>query len=149
MEHIKNLRNWSALLVGFLFSIGLGISGMTQPQKVIAFLTWGPDWDPSLMFVMLGAVPIHAIVYFSIRNRKSPLFDKQFHLSQATEITKPLMVGSVIFGLGWGLAGYCPGPAVTSVGAGSMSAIIFTFSMLSGMLIYRIFERSKELRKKN
>jgi uncharacterized membrane protein YedE/YeeE len=149
MEHIKNLRNWSALLVGFLFSIGLGISGMTQPQKVIAFLTWGPDWDPSLLFVMVGAIPVHAIVYFAIRNKKSPLFDKQFHLPKTTEITKPLMIGSVVFGLGWGLAGYCPGPAVTSVGGGSVSAIIFTFSMLSGMLIYRIFERWKELRKKN
>jgi uncharacterized membrane protein YedE/YeeE len=149
MEQFKNLRNLAALLVGFIFSIGLGISGMTQPQKVIAFLTFDSKWDPSLLFVMVGAIPVHALAYYLVRRKKSPMFDSRFHLPKKTEITKPLIVGSVIFGMGWGLAGYCPGPAVTSVGAGSVSAAIFTFSMLSGMLIYRIVERWSELRKKN
>ena len=121
---------------------------MTQPKKVIAFLTFDSNWDPSLLFVMVGAIPVHALAYYLIRRKKTPLLDTKFHLPTKTEITKPLIIGSMIFGMGWGLAGYCPGPAVTSVGAGSVSAAIFTFSMLSGMLIFRIAERWEELRKK-
>ncbi|WP_413560643.1 DUF6691 family protein [Bdellovibrio sp. HCB209] len=149
MEKFKSLRNIAALLVGFIFSIGLGISGMTQPHKVVSFLTIGEGWDPSLLFVMVGAIPVHMITYFVIRRKKSPLLDTQFHLPQATEISKSLIIGSVIFGLGWGLAGYCPGPALTSLGSGSVSAIIFVFSMLSGMLIFRMYDRWKELRNKH
>ncbi|WP_413586938.1 DUF6691 family protein [Bdellovibrio sp. HCB274] len=149
MRKLLDARNWSALVVGFLFAVGLGISGMTQPKKILDFLTFGAGWDPSLLFVMVAAVPVHMITYRLIRGRKTPLLDTQFFLPKTKEITKPLMVGSVIFGLGWGLGGYCPGPGLVSLGTGSVTAIVFVFSMMSGMLVYRMYERWNEVRKKN
>ncbi|WP_413578065.1 DUF6691 family protein [Bdellovibrio sp. HCB290] len=148
MNRLTDVRNWSALGVGFLFAVGLAISGMTQPKKILDFLTFGAGWDPSLLFVMIGAVPVHMITYRLVRGRKAPVLDSQFFLPKTTEITKPLMVGSVIFGLGWGLGGYCPGPGLVSLGSGSVTAIVFVFSMMSGMLIYRMYERWSELRRK-
>ncbi|MEK2687705.1 YeeE/YedE family protein [Bdellovibrio sp. GT3] len=149
MKRLADIRNWSALLVGVLFAVGLSISGMTQPKKILDFLTFGAGWDPSLLFVMIGAVPVYMITYRLVRGRKTPVLDTQFYIPKKTEITKPLIVGSVIFGFGWGLGGYCPGPGLVSLGTGSVTAIVFVFSMMSGMLIYRMYERWIELRKKN
>lgn len=137
----KHFRVGMAFIVGLVFSLGLGVSGMTQPQKVIGFLQLGSGWDPSLIFVMLGAIPVHAIVYFLIRSKKSPFFDTKWHVPTSREITKPLVVGSMLFGFGWALGGYCPGPALTSMGAGSRTAILFVAFMFIGMVLQRMYQR--------
>lgn len=137
MSRNQVLQIFVALVVGILFAIGLAISGMTQPQKVLGFLEFGPGWDPSLMFVMIGAIPVHALTYRIFIKRKSPLLDVQWHVPKSKEINKPLIIGSILFGIGWGLGGYCPGPGVTALGSGSSSAFVFVGAMLFGMYIYR------------
>jgi uncharacterized membrane protein YedE/YeeE len=133
-------RNLVAFLVGFLFAVGLGIAQMTNPQKVIGFLS--PfNWDPSLLFVMVGAVGVHAITYNLIRKRASPLLDSEWHVPNRHDISIRLVLGSMIFGIGWGLGGYCPGPALTSVFAGDVRAPLFVGAMLLGMILFRITER--------
>ena len=126
----------AALVVGFLFALGLGLSGMTQPQKVIGFLDLFGNWDPSLMFVMVGSIVVHFISYKLIRKQRSPLFSKQWHVPTDKKITKSLILGSFIFGIGWGLAGYCPGPVVTSLASFEPRPLIFFVSMLIGMFIF-------------
>ena len=101
----------SALGSGVLFGVGLGLSGMTQPSKVIAFLDVFGAWDASLIFVMVGAILVHFALGRWIRRRESPLLDARFHLPTATPVDRALTAGSAVFGLGWGLGGYCPGPA--------------------------------------
>jgi len=134
----KNIAIW---LVGFNFALGLGLSGMTQPQKVIGFLDIFHNWDPSLMFVMLGSVLVHFISYKIIRKQPYPLFSKIWHIPEKKKITPSLIIGSTIFGIGWGLAGYCPGPAITSIASLQKGPIIFVFGMLLGMLIFKILDR--------
>lgn len=130
----------ASFVVGFIFALGLGIAGMTQPQKVIGFLDV-TAWDPSLMFVMVGAIGIHAIAYVFISRQKVPLLDDQFHLPKKKEITSSLVLGSIIFGMGWGLAGFCPGPAVMSLASGQLSVVVFVVAMIFGMLLVRGVER--------
>ena len=127
-----------AFLVGLLFALGLGISGMTQPQKVIGFLEIGPGWNPALIFVMLAAIPIHFLAFRFIKGQRAPFLDSKLHLPDNQEITKSLIIGSLLFGLGWGLGGYCPGPAITSLGGGSLDAAIFAAAMIAGMLLTRL-----------
>lgn len=127
-----------AFIVGLLFALGLGISGMTQPQKVIGFLEIGPGWNPALIFVMLAAIPIHFLAFRFIKGQRAPFLDSKLHLPDSTEISKSLIIGSILFGAGWGLGGYCPGPAVTSLGGGSSDAAIFVAAMIAGMLLTRL-----------
>lgn len=141
MKQQKHFQILAAFVVGLLFAVGLGISGMTQPQKVIGFLQLTKDWDPSLMFVMMGAIPVHALAYRLIRGRKSPLFDMKFHVPQSREITKPLIVGSALFGFGWALGGFCPGPAIASFGAGAPSAVLFVVFLVAGMVLQRLYQK--------
>ncbi len=141
MKNQKHFQIFAGLIVGILFSVGLSISGMTQPQKVIGFLQINKDWDPSLMFVMLGAIPVHALAYRLIRGRKSPLFDMKFHVPQSREITTPLMIGSALFGFGWALGGFCPGPALAASGAGASTAIVFVIFMIAGMILQRLYQK--------
>lgn len=124
------------LAVGFIFAIGLGVAGMTQPQKIIAFLDF-QNWDPSLLFVMLGAVVTHALFYPLIRKRHSPLFDTKWHVPTRQDITPRLLLGSALFGIGWGLGGYCPGPALTSLASGDSKTITFVVAMFAGMWIFQ------------
>lgn len=131
----------AAFVVGLIFALGLGLSGMTQPAKVIGFLDIFGDWDPSLVFVMIGAIGIHAIAYRIILKRPSPLFASKWYLPSQTAVNAPLIIGSVIFGMGWGLAGYCPGPAVVSLGSLEMRPFLFVGSMLLGMLILRLTQK--------
>lgn len=126
----------SALIVGFLFGLGLIFSGMTQPQKVISFLDILGNWDPSLMFVMLAAIPVHFLTFKLIVNKPSPLLDVKWHYPTNKEITKPLIFGSLLFGIGWGLGGYCPGPAMVSLGSGALNVILFLISMTFGMWLF-------------
>lgn len=135
MTTLKNVV--AALLVGLLFGAGLAISGMTQPQKVIGFLDVFGHWDPSLLFVMGGAIGVHAIAYRLVRRQQSPLFDTRWHIPARRDITSSLVIGSLLFGMGWGLGGFCPGPAVTSLLSGHAEPIVFVIAMLLGMALYR------------
>jgi uncharacterized protein len=136
-----------ALVVGFVFALGLGISGMTQPSKVVGFLDLFGSWDPSLMFVMIGAIGVHLFLYRLARKRKSPLLAPQWHVPMKKEITPALVIGAVLFGMGWGLAGFCPGPAVTSLASFEIKPFAFTLSMLLGMVLFQQFDKRMNLKK--
>jgi len=122
------------LLLGALFGLGLTLSGMIQPQKVQDFLDFAGKWDPSLMLVMGGALLVTLLTYPLILRRGQPLWGPRFHLPTATLIEPRLVAGAALFGVGWGLGGFCPGPAVVGLGTGSRAAAIFVFSMLLGMI---------------
>ncbi len=126
-----------SFVVGFIFALGLGISGMTQPQKVIGFLDLFGNFDPSLIFVMGGAIGVHFITYKFIVKKPSPLFHAEWHVPTKTEITPALVLGSVIFGIGWALGGLCPGPALTSLASFESRPLIFVVSMIVGMVIFK------------
>lgn len=133
---MKNLA--TSFLVGVLFSIGLGISGMTQPQKVVGFLDILGSWNPSLIFVMMGAIFVHAIAYIFIMKRSKPRFSASWHLPKNNSISPSLIFGSLIFGVGWALAGYCPGPALTSLASFTTTPYLFVGSMIAGMILFRV-----------
>ena len=128
--------NISSFICGILFSIGLGISGMTQPQKVIGFLDVFGEWDFSLAFVMFGAVLSYLILQLWIqRNFSIPLLGGSFQIPTRKDLDRSLIIGALLFGSGWGLGGYCPGPAITSLGSGSLNALLFVVAMGVGMLL--------------
>lgn len=130
---------WLTLfLSGLLFALGLGIAGMTQPEKVIGFLDITGDWDPSLMFVMGGAVGINMLLYRLTRRRPCPVYSNQFTSPRQRKINWRLLVGAAIFGTGWGISGYCPGPALVSTTAATTAIAVFVLAMLAGMLLYRV-----------
>ncbi len=134
-----------SLIVGFLFALGLGLSGMTQPAKVVGFLDLFGNWDPSLMFVMIGAIGVHAVTYWMTRHRTSPLLAEKWHVPTKRDLTPALMIGALMFGVGWGLAGYCPGPAVTSLASFEARPAIFVVSMLVGMFLFRMLDKKLQL----
>jgi uncharacterized protein len=124
----------TAVVSGMLFGIGLLLSGMTQPAKVIAFLDVTRAWDPSLGFVMASAVAVYSVTLHLLRaGRNAPWFDTAFHLPTRRDIDAGLLIGAAIFGIGWGLGGLCPGPALVAAAAGSQSALLFVIAMLVGM----------------
>ena len=128
--------NISSIICGIIFSIGLGISGMTQPQKVIGFLDIFGEWNPSLAFVMGGAVLSYLALQLLIkRNFSIPLLGGSFQIPSRKDLDRSLIIGALLFGFGWGLGGYCPGPAITSLGSGSFNAILFVVAMGFGMLV--------------
>jgi uncharacterized membrane protein YedE/YeeE len=121
-------------LAGALFGAGLLISGMTEPARVIGFLTVSSRWDPSLGFVMAGAVAVYAVLFRWIRRRRSdPWFDASFYIPIRRAIDRPLLVGAALFGIGWGLGGLCPGPSIVSAASGSAAGLAFVAAMLVGM----------------
>ena len=128
----------AAFLSGALFAVGLGVSGMTRPGKVLAFLDLGGAWDPSLAFVMAGAIATHALLLRPILARRAPLLVPQFSLPTRREVDRRLVGGAALFGVGWGLAGFCPGPAVTSLVGGRVEPVIFVAAMLTGMALHRL-----------
>lgn len=123
-----------ALLCGTLFGIGLSVSGMTDTNKVLGFLDIFGSWDASLAFVMAAAVVVTALGYRYILRHPTPRFDTQFHLPTNTVIDRPLLVGAVLFGAGWGLYGYCPGPAIASLAYLRTDSIVFVAAMIAGMI---------------
>ena len=128
--------NLAAFICGILFSIGLGISGMTQPQKVIGFLDVFGDWDLSLAFVMGGAVISYLLLQLLIQRRFSkPMLGERFQIPSRKDLDRPLIFGALLFGMGWGIGGYCPGPAISSLGSGSVNAVLFVLAMAMGMLL--------------
>jgi uncharacterized protein len=142
---MKNL--FVTFIVGFIFALGLGLAGMTQPQKVIGFLDIFGNWDPSLIFVMIGAIAVHFLTFKIITKRKSPLLASQWQIPNKRDITKPLVFGSFLFGIGWGLGGFCPGPAVTSLASFNLRAVVFVVSMLVGMALFRLVDKKLKLQK--
>lgn len=133
----------TALLSGLLFGLGLILSGMTDPSKVLGFLDLAGHWDPSLALVMLGAVLIGSLVFPFAEKRKTSLLGEPLHLPTATRIDRRLVLGALTFGAGWGLAGYCPGPVVTSLLTGGSKPVLFFLAMLAGMALFEVLERRR------
>ena len=130
------ISNIASFFCGIIFSVGLGISGMTQPQKVIGFLDVLGEWDLSLAFVMCGAVLSYLVLQMWIQQKVPiPLFGGTFQTSTSKDLDRSLIFGALLFGSGWGIGGYCPGPVITSLGSGSFDAMMFVFSMGIGMLL--------------
>ena len=130
------MKNIITLLAGLIFGLGLIISGMTNPEKVIGFLDIAGQWDPSLMFVMLGGIAVAYVGFQFVRDKSQTIFDDAIHLPGKTHLSKELIIGSLLFGAGWGLAGFCPGPALVAMGAGYKEAFIFVMAMIVGMTIH-------------
>lgn len=131
----------AALFSGLIFGVGLIVSGMIYPQKVLNFLDIFGSWDPSLAFVMMGAIGIHFFTYKWARGNKNPILVKGWNVPTKTQITPSLLIGAVLFGVGWGLVGLCPGPAFVSVFNGNISIFIFLVSLLIGMFIFKLIDR--------
>ena len=137
-------KQWAAAFVaGFVFALGLGLSGMTQPAKVVGFLDLFGNWDPTLAFVMGGAVTVYAITYRLILRREKPILADSFRIPEKRDIDPRLLGGAVLFGIGWGLGGFCPGPGLTALGGGVGEATIFVGSMVAGMAGYEFMEKIK------
>jgi uncharacterized membrane protein YedE/YeeE len=126
--------------VGLLFAIGLGISGMTLPAKIFGFLDFTGGWDPTLAFVMIGAVSVSGVFFWLLRGEK-PYLAPTFSLPTRKDIDSKLLVGSALFGVGWGLGGFCPGPALTSLASGAQPALVFVGAMAVGMSAHELFKR--------
>ncbi|MEJ8827029.1 YeeE/YedE family protein [Variovorax humicola] len=134
---------FASLLAGLVFGLGLIVSGMANPAKVLGFLDLAGHWDPSLAFVMAGAIAV-GVVAFAVANRRAQSFlGAEMRLPSARHIDRRLVLGSVLFGIGWGVAGFCPGPALVSLGMGEVKALIFVAAMLAGMGAFELFERRK------
>lgn len=133
----------SEFFVGLLFGWGLLLSGMTDPGKVQAFLDLAGVWDPSLAFVMGGAILVGFFAFASARKRTSNFLGGALHLPQRRDIDRPLVVGALLFGAGWGLAGFCPGPALVSMGAGNLKAVVFVAAMVAGMLVFELLDGAR------
>ncbi|PCI30005.1 MAG: hypothetical protein COB67_02730 [SAR324 cluster bacterium] len=126
-----------AFIAGSLFAFGLALSGMTQPHKIIGFLDIFGTWDPTLLFVMIGAIAVHLVALRLTFRRKAPLLENQFLLPTQKAITPRLIIGSGVFGLGWGLTGFCPGPALTSLPKATTEVIFFVGAMAIGMYLHK------------
>ncbi|MBU3618679.1 DUF6691 family protein [Polynucleobacter sp. JS-Fieb-80-E5] len=135
----KHFGLLSQYAIGVVFGWGLIISGMSNPQKVLGFLDLTGLWDPSLMFVMLGAVMVGLGGFYVVSKRTEAFFGGALHIPSRRDITKPLIIGSLIFGAGWGIAGFCPGPVLVALGAGHLKALVFVVAMLVGMEISERF----------
>lgn len=140
------MQIFMALIAGLTFGIGLIVSGMTNPAKIIGFLDLAGNWDPSLAFVMGGAVAVGLIVFRFAASLPRALLGDAMRLPTSTDIDRRLVLGGLVFGAGWGLAGYCPGPALASLLSGSAKPVIFVVAMLAGMAIFELLERRKQAR---
>lgn len=148
-----SLRNVAVFASGLLFALGLGISGMTLPQKVIGFLDFAriggdvrssaghSNWDPSLALVMVTSAGVYLILHRLVLRRPAPLFDTRFHVPAGTAVDMPLLVGALLFGVGWGLVGFCPGPALVGLLSGHPWVWLFTAAMLVGMHAETVLRR--------
>lgn len=141
-------RSIASFVVGLLFAAGLAIGGMTDPMKVVAFLDFFGDWDPSLAFVMGGAILVYAPIFHLTKGRKRPRFDVKLHLPTRRDIDVRLLLGAALFGVGWGLGGFCPGPALVSTMSLKTEAVTFTGSMLVGMAAFQLWNRARDRRAK-
>ena len=132
----------AALVSGALFGVGLAMSGMTDPRRVLGFLDLFGDFDPTLLFVLGGAVVTTTVLFRFVLRRGSPVLASTFQVSNLKHIDRSLLGGAAIFGIGWGIAGYCPGPALAGLGIGSIEALWFVPAMIAGMLLHRFVARA-------
>ena len=135
------MHRLSEFIVGLLFGLGLLLSGMTDPGKVLGFLDRFGQWDPSLAFVMGGAILVGFFAFAVAKKRTSSFLGGALSLPKSNVIDKRLVIGSLLFGAGWGMAGFCPGPAITSLGTGNPKAVIFVIAMVAGMALYELADR--------
>ncbi|GAB3388583.1 DUF6691 family protein [Massilia agri] len=133
-----------ALLAGFVFGIGLLLSGLANPHKVLAFLDLAGNWDPSLLFVMGGALLVAAPAFALASRRGRALDGGPLHLPARGKVDRRLVLGSLVFGAGWGLAGYCPGPALVSLSWGGLKPLLFVAAMVGGMALFEFIERRRQ-----
>jgi len=132
------MKKLSSLLIGMIFGLGITISGMANPAKVLNFFDVAGTWDASLAFVMGGALIVAAIGYaFTFKTRTAPIFGERFHVPTSRKIDVPLVAGSAAFGIGWGLSGFCPGGVIPTIGLGNVDALIFIAAMVIGMIAAR------------
>src|SRR6266571_4865735 len=131
--------NASALAAGLVFGLGLAISQMVNPRKVLDFLDVAGNWDPSLALVLGGAVGVAMLALRFVLKRKQPLFESEFHLPRTTKVDRRLLAGSAIFGISWGIGGYCPGPGIAALSAASVEALVFVAGMALGSFLYQRF----------
>jgi hypothetical protein len=139
------MREAANLLAGLIFGLGLLISGMANPAKVQNFLDLAGSFDPSLLFVMAGAVVVTLVGYRLVLRRPSPLLAEQFHLPAVKDIDARLVSGAALFGIGWGLSGFCPGPAITSLALLAEGTLVFVPAMFAGIALARLVMRAKAL----
>ena len=133
-----------AFTSGLLFALGLGIAGMTLPGRVTAFLDFTGDWNGSLMFVMVGAILVYSVGYRLICRRSRPILDETFHIPGRKNIDRSLIWGAIVFGVGWGLAGFCPGPALASVATLGREPLIFVSALLFAMFVFEMAQRRRK-----
>jgi uncharacterized membrane protein YedE/YeeE len=133
----------ASFLAGLVFGSGLIVSGMVNPAKVLGFLDLAGSWDPSLAFVMAGAVAVGMVAFMLARQRAVSLLGADMRLPSSRQIDRRLVAGSVLFGIGWGIAGFCPGPGLVSLGMGEFKAVVFVAAMLLGMGVFELLERRK------
>lgn len=139
-------ENMIAFIVGLLFALGLGIGGMTQPQNIIGFLDFTGSWSPALMGVMGGAVLVYMMAYRIVKGMPTPLLGGKFGIPTKTELDRPLLLGAALFGIGWGMSGFCPGPAIVSLVTGAGDVLAFTASMGLGMLLFKQYDAWRQRR---
>lgn len=135
------MHRFVEFIVGMLFGLGLLLSGMTDPGKIIGFLDIFGNWDPSLAFVMAGAIAVGFFAFGIAKKRTTTILGGALRLPTASHIDKRLVIGSTVFGVGWGLAGFCPGPALVSMASGQIQAVWFVAAMIAGMLVFELLER--------
>ncbi|WP_442782494.1 DUF6691 family protein [Collimonas fungivorans] len=133
----------TSLLAGLVFGLGLIVSGMANPAKVLGFLDLGGAWDPSLAFVMAGAIALGLAAFSFAKRRTRSLIGAEMKLPAARHIDRRLLIGSALFGAGWGMAGICPGPALVDLGMGETKALVFVAAMLAGMAVFEIAEKRR------
>ncbi|MGH6640808.1 MAG: DUF6691 family protein [Polaromonas sp.] len=133
----------TSLLAGLVFGVGLIVSGMANPAKVLGFLDLFGPWDPSLAFVMAGAIAVGAVAFFVARKRTLSWMGAEMKLPTARHIDRRLVMGSTLFGIGWAIAGFCPGPGLVALGMGQIKAVVFVAAMLAGMGMFEWLERRK------
>lgn len=136
---------FTSLLAGLVFGLGLIVSGMANPAKVLGFLDLAGRWDPSLACVMIGAIAVGSIAFLIARKRTVSFLGAAMHLPSARHIDRRLVVGSMLFGVGWGIAGFCPGPGLVALGMGEWKAAVFVGAMLAGMGVFEFLERRKRV----
>jgi len=136
---------FASLLAGLVFGLGLIVSGMANPAKVLGFLDVTGNWDPSLAFVMGGAIAVGVVAFVVASRRTASLLGAEMRLPSARHIDGRLVAGSLLFGIGWGVAGFCPGPGLVSLGMGEVKALVFVVAMLVGMGVFELFERRKRM----
>ena len=139
------MKLFAAFVSGLIFAVGLVLGGMTQPAKVIGFLDFtGGAWDPSLALVMAGALAVYGLGFRLVTRRSSPILEASFQIPERSDLPARLFVGAVFFGVGWAISGFCPGPALVSLGSGMSQALVFVPAMMAGMLLFSMWSPSPQ-----